>query len=174
MIRTDVFGWFDDPAATKPAHDPGIATGKCAACGQGLQLPVKTISLMPEGGSRSYFFRAHKDCWENLDVAERAEIEGALIDATVLPLYSHDCDRCVYLGRFDDPDDGSCDLYACQCACSCQEINLIARTSDDHDRCWPASFSHEVPESIREAKRRAQTQRLFGLETGEQSPDGEC
>jgi hypothetical protein len=78
VIRTDVFGWFDDTGDT-PTHDPGLS-GTCPACGATLGRPVRTICLMPVGGSRSYFFRAHRACWDGLDAGEQSAIESSLID----------------------------------------------------------------------------------------------
>lgn len=80
--RADVFGWFDDPGTT-PAHDPGPG-GLCPVCGAQFvrfdEPPVVTISLMPVGGARSYFFRAHPECWRGLDESEQSGIESSLID----------------------------------------------------------------------------------------------
>lgn len=78
-LRSDVFGHFDDPYSDVPAHDPGMG-GKCAACGQILERPVKTISLMPYKHDRSYFFRVHKCCWESLSEQDQDEIESVVID----------------------------------------------------------------------------------------------
>jgi|ERR1035441_6941801 hypothetical protein len=85
LVRPDVFGWFDSPDQTTPAHDPGLKT-ICPVCVKRLSVPMKTISLMPATGSdRSYFFRVHKHCWEGISEHERGEIEGALIDEICCP-----------------------------------------------------------------------------------------
>ena len=78
-MNKKVFGWFEGHAET-PSYDPGME-GTCPACGKQLDRPVKTISLMPdERNGRSYFFRSHKECWENLSDHEQWLIESSLID----------------------------------------------------------------------------------------------
>lgn len=42
--------------------------------------PVRTVSLMPVGGDRSYFFRTHRQCWDELSQAGRQAIESSVID----------------------------------------------------------------------------------------------
>lgn len=79
-MRTDVFGWFDKTDAFTPAHDPTVEDGKCPICGSGLIRPVMTISLMKDGDDRSYFFRCHKGCYENISDEELNLIESSLID----------------------------------------------------------------------------------------------
>lgn len=78
-MRNDVFGYYDSPEATQPAHDPGLAA-ICLICGKKLELPVKTISLMKEGDIRSYFYRTHKACYENANPADICLLESSLID----------------------------------------------------------------------------------------------
>ncbi|MBW4469280.1 MAG: hypothetical protein KME45_03350 [Stenomitos rutilans HA7619-LM2] len=75
------FGYFDRPNQDAPTYDPGMAGGKCLLCGNPLARPVKTISLMRDGDSRSYFYRAHKACYEGADAATITQYESALIDA---------------------------------------------------------------------------------------------
>lgn len=78
-MRTDVFGWFSG-LEDKPQHDPGL-NGICPVCAAQLNKPVKTISLMPETrNGKSYFFRCHKSCWDNIDDEEKNSIESSLID----------------------------------------------------------------------------------------------
>lgn len=78
-IRKDIFGYFDDASQTKPAHDPGMET-ICPFCGKNLQRPVMTISLMKDADPRSYFYRAHKNCYQYADAETVTSIESALID----------------------------------------------------------------------------------------------
>lgn len=77
-IRNDIFGWFNDTDCV-PTHDPGLEVN-CVICGKPLSLPVKTISLMVVGDMGSYFYRTHKECYEQLDEKEISAIEGSLID----------------------------------------------------------------------------------------------
>lgn len=78
-IRKDIFGWFDNPLHDEPTHDPDL-DGICAICAKKLQLPVKTISLMKEGDSRSYFYRTHKNCYEELSEQDIIILDSSLID----------------------------------------------------------------------------------------------
>ena len=77
-MRSDIFGWFNDTSET-PAHDPGM-TGLCPVCTKVLERPVKTVCLMLDGDNKSYFFRAHKQCWEGISEREQWLIESSLID----------------------------------------------------------------------------------------------
>ena len=160
MIRPDVFGWFDD-AGNTPVHDPGMAA-KCPACGEVLARPVRTISLMPAGVDRSYFFRAHKGCWDALPPEDQSAIESSLIDAAIEPLFPHDCDGCVFLGRGDD-EGKPCDLYVCRCGCGCGRVNLIAMYGEDGYSSWRAEWE---PWGVYvDARKRAADRRLFGVES---------
>ena len=67
-----MYGWFDSAAATTPTFDPW-PNAPCPHCGEAItELDVKTHSFakadMPE---RSYFYRTHKTCDENVTEAER-------------------------------------------------------------------------------------------------------
>jgi hypothetical protein len=96
-IREDVFGWFDLPEQTIPAYDPG-PQGLCPVCcwqvgKHSIDNPLKTISLAvedPKQRDRSYFFRAHKNCWERQTEYEQNLIESSLIDQ----IYNHVCVTC--------------------------------------------------------------------------------
>ena len=82
-------GWFDDPSQTEPAHEPGLDV-PCPVCGGTLNdgQPRKTMSLMLcEGPDRSYFYRAHKKCWEALNAEQQGIIEGEIIDAELERLH---------------------------------------------------------------------------------------
>ena len=87
LVRQDIFGWFDSPDQTTPAHDPGLKT-ICPVCANELSRPMKTISMMTvdTGSDRSYFFRVHKHCWEGITERERDAIEGSLVDAITTPI----------------------------------------------------------------------------------------
>ena len=82
-----IYGYFDSPEQVEPVHDPPL-TVSCPVCGKELSRPVKTISLMvplPNGGwpERSYFYRTHKHCYDNLDETGKSRIDGLLVDAIV-------------------------------------------------------------------------------------------
>jgi hypothetical protein len=74
-------GYYTNASET-PDHDPGIAGVPCPVCDEDLSRePRTTISLMPAGGTRSLFFRAHRSCWQRASEAERQRIESAITDA---------------------------------------------------------------------------------------------
>lgn len=78
-----IYGYYDSPTQTEPVYDPGLNVD-CPACGQPLNLPVTTISLAlydRQNGDRSYFYRAHKQCYDALDERQRGALDGLLIDA---------------------------------------------------------------------------------------------
>jgi len=77
----DIFGYFDSAGQKTPTYDPG-RTALCPFCLREIAHgPIKTISLLLDGDNRSYFYRAHKGCWENADHKNRDQIEHSLIDA---------------------------------------------------------------------------------------------
>ena len=86
-IREDVFGWFVSPEQETPAHDPG-PDGICPQCTHpvgrhSIDNPIKTISLAVEDKeyrTRSYFFRAHKNCWDRATPHDQSMIESSVID----------------------------------------------------------------------------------------------
>lgn len=76
-------GWYDSPEAAFPAYDPG-SDCPCIVCAHPLSMPMITISLAnhaPAKRKYSFFFRAHKGCWSDLDEREQHLIESAVIDA---------------------------------------------------------------------------------------------
>jgi hypothetical protein len=74
------FGYFIDFDQTEPAYDPGLSVN-CPVCYSTLSRPVKTISLMLIGDRRSYFYRAHKGCYDSLSDEQKTTLDSALIDA---------------------------------------------------------------------------------------------
>lgn len=89
-----IFGYFDDPSQTEPAFDPGLDVD-CPICHTKLSRPMKTISVMLDdpnlGGrdSRSYFYRAHKDCYDALAPEQETNLDGAIIDAVARSKYTN-------------------------------------------------------------------------------------
>lgn len=75
-----IYGYFDDPAQVEPAYDPGL-DADCPACNLPLSRPMVATSLMVPGDSRSYFWRAHKACYESLTPEQVTDIDSVLIDA---------------------------------------------------------------------------------------------
>jgi len=82
MMDSKLVGWFEGRSAT-PAFDPGMGV-HCPICTQPLRAaPVCTVSLAPVGGDRSYFFRAHRACWDGLSPEAQSAIESEIADAAV-------------------------------------------------------------------------------------------
>lgn len=82
---TDV-GYFDGTGSS-PAFDPGLKV-PCPVCHASLeQEPRCTVSLMAmEHPTKSYFFRAHKRCWETCGRDRQSDIESEIIDAAIRPV----------------------------------------------------------------------------------------
>ena len=75
-----IFGYFENPTETVPTFDPGLNI-PCPLCLQSLvESACTTISLMPVGGDRSYFYRAHKICYTQARSADIMRLESSLID----------------------------------------------------------------------------------------------
>jgi hypothetical protein len=79
-FRKDIFGFFDSPEQTTPAHDPGLET-ICPICAKKLSPPYKTISLKKRGDKKSYFYRTHKGCYEGETPENILELESSLINS---------------------------------------------------------------------------------------------
>lgn len=77
---SEIFGYFNSPEQTEPAFDPGLAA-PCPFCLNVLVAPFKTISLMGIIDNYSYFYRAHRACYEYASAAAVQEIEGSLINS---------------------------------------------------------------------------------------------
>ena len=79
MTDQNIFGHFDAPDQTLPAYDPGLDV-PCPICLERVgKHGICTISLRGDD-EKSYFFRAHKQCWDGASLEEQGQIEGALID----------------------------------------------------------------------------------------------
>ena len=73
-------GYFDDATQESPTFDPGLDV-LCPHCLTKLSRPLKTISLMPAAGERSFFYRTHRHCHDAASDEAVATVEGAIIDA---------------------------------------------------------------------------------------------
>ena len=78
-VRKDIFGWFDSPYDTEPAHNPSTDT-ICPVCGNKLSAVRKTISLYKQGTERSYFYRVDTSCYNSMSEEEKNELDYSLID----------------------------------------------------------------------------------------------
>lgn len=86
-----LIGYFERPEDTTPSYDPGIAR-PCPICWEPLEYPrrpvpegevlLKTISLRwAFEPVRSYFYRAHKACYEGLAKAEQIDLDDLILTA---------------------------------------------------------------------------------------------
>ncbi len=73
-----VYGYFDNPLQETPAYDPGLDVD-CPVCYDRLSHPMKTISVMAVGDSKSYFYRVHKTCFESLSEEQAIELDSVII-----------------------------------------------------------------------------------------------
>ena len=79
MKHPEWFGYFDSHSDT-PTYDP-MQDAPCLICLKSWTLnDVKTLSLMRVGDERSYFYRVHKTCYENLSEHDRDTYDWSLID----------------------------------------------------------------------------------------------
>ncbi|MGB8644453.1 MAG: hypothetical protein WCF84_04400 [Anaerolineae bacterium] len=77
------YGYFDRPEQTVPAYDPGLEVD-CPICRFPLSHPVKSISLLAVGDSRSFFYRVHKYCWEPLSPEQQTAIDSQIVDVVAI------------------------------------------------------------------------------------------
>jgi len=78
FLTTQV-GYFNEANQTYPAFDPGLEVD-CPVCNLPLSPAVVTISLMKKGGSRSYFYRVDKGCYERLSEEQQTDLDSQIID----------------------------------------------------------------------------------------------
>lgn len=92
-MAKSIYGYFDAPGQTEPVYDPGLEA-PCPVCHKriGEFTPdnpnIKTISIMLEfdpelghfRGDRSYFYRVHKACYDNLSDEQQAMLDWPIID----------------------------------------------------------------------------------------------
>ena len=78
-MSDDIVGWFDSPGEI-PAHDPGVQGTPCPICHGTLSLEdVRTISLMWPGDTRSFFYRVHKSCHQELSDDDKQALDMAIL-----------------------------------------------------------------------------------------------
>jgi hypothetical protein len=74
-----LLGYYDRADQTEPTYNPP-KDAPCVICYKPLCAPLKTISLLKPGGSRSYFYRAHKACYEGLGDDEIGDLEWSMLN----------------------------------------------------------------------------------------------
>lgn len=77
-----IFGYFSEPGQQEPTYDPGLNV-ECPVCYRRLTSPMVTVSLAIEEDTRSYFYRAHKGCFEDLTEDEQSDLDGLIVDAVI-------------------------------------------------------------------------------------------
>lgn len=82
-MMDSIFGYFNSVEQDVPVFDPGLSV-ICPFCLLQLEPPLKTISFMALGSERSYFYRAHKGCYESADQPSINEIESSVVDSAPL------------------------------------------------------------------------------------------
>jgi hypothetical protein len=69
------YGWFDDADQTRPTYEPP-RNAPCPYCGNAISADdVRTHSLMYNGeyAARSYFYRTHRTCADQVSPGESAD-----------------------------------------------------------------------------------------------------
>jgi hypothetical protein len=74
-----LLGYYDSAEQTEATFNPGLNV-PCVVCYKPLCAPLKTISLMKPGSGRSYFYRAHKACYEGLSEQEMGDLEWSMLN----------------------------------------------------------------------------------------------
>jgi hypothetical protein len=79
-----LLGYFDSAEQERPTFDPGPDV-PCVICYKPLSAPLMTLSAMKPGGSRSYFYRAHKACYRGLSEREVEALEWSMLTPPAAP-----------------------------------------------------------------------------------------
>lgn len=78
-----IYGYYDraDQPIDQPTLNPDLH-GPCLFCDKPVtDEDMRTHSLMPLHGSRSFFYRTHRTCHEAADDMRRTQIDGVIIDS---------------------------------------------------------------------------------------------
>lgn len=80
-VKTVAYGWFDAADQETPTFDPGL-TVPCPLCGVALSERERITEsfLVLARRERSYFFRAHRACWNAATDEQRWAVESAAVD----------------------------------------------------------------------------------------------
>lgn len=73
------YGYFLNASQEVPEYDPGLNVN-CPICEALLSSPMKTISVLLVGDDRSFFYRTHKACYENLTEDEQTKLDSLVVD----------------------------------------------------------------------------------------------
>lgn len=80
-----IYGYFNDADQVTPAYDPGVSVD-CPVCGKVLghhsnDNRLVTISVAVDDDNRSYFYRAHRSCYDALPPEKQSELDWPIVDA---------------------------------------------------------------------------------------------
>lgn len=76
-----IYGYFTDATQDKPTFDPGLSV-PCPFCDEiimqprGKEQPIQTIAFAMLGKDISYFYRAHKSCYESASPEKIQQVES--------------------------------------------------------------------------------------------------
>lgn len=81
MKKINPFLGYYEGAEQEPTVDPGLDID-CFVCIKPLKDKRRSTTsfVASTGGARSYFFRTHKECWDNLSESDRLMYEGSFVD----------------------------------------------------------------------------------------------
>ena len=82
------YGYFSQANQEVPEYDPGLNIN-CPICEKLLSMPMKTISVMLEYDNRSFFYRTHKMCYEDLSEEEITKLDSLIVDARAMQNLIH-------------------------------------------------------------------------------------
>jgi hypothetical protein len=79
----NIYGYFDDALQEKPAYDPGLEVS-CPFCNEKINngighTKIITVSVMRPGDVRSYFYRAHKECYMAAPAEKIMELDSVVL-----------------------------------------------------------------------------------------------
>ena len=81
-MTSQLVGYFDNYSSV-PTYDPPLNC-PCIICGKimedGTRMTVSVCMMPYDHPDRSYFYRAHKACYESTPEADISEIEGAILN----------------------------------------------------------------------------------------------
>lgn len=81
-INKEDVGYYDNPAQTEPKHNPSPFVG-CPICEEKIDSEdnMRTISLGALSYGRSYFYRTHRTCHEDLGNQARLDLDQSVFNA---------------------------------------------------------------------------------------------
>lgn len=82
-VTQKIYGYYDKRGQVDPTVDVAHEA-PCLCCGSPVTpADVVTISMMPVGGTRSFFYRTHRTCFDAMTGEQREEIDRVVIDSII-------------------------------------------------------------------------------------------